>query len=175
VATAPQPKNVRIKVPISSPAKLFKLFKTCSYVPNQNYKNQWRKRIERFQIRQSTIDSFKFLGNRLDQLLLSRNKALEAEFSIDGDGGEGSGIESLKHGDPFSIPQTPLMVVDPISDFVWEVGYCCQHVDASSSLSKIGDEDINPDFFHLDSPTPSLPHKGGRGNNGNELFMERYR
>ena len=60
-------------------------------------------------------------------------------------------MKFLEHVDPLSIPQTPLMVIDPILDLFWKVGYCCQHVDAGSSLSKIGHKDINPNFFHLDS------------------------
>ncbi len=97
----------------------------------------------------STIGSLQFLKNRFNQVFLGWDLALKANFSIDGDGGKGSGSKCFKHIDSLSIPQTPLMVIDPIFYLFWKVGYCCQHVDAGSSLRKIGDEYIHSNFFHL--------------------------
>src|SRR4030067_3226065 len=67
---------------------------------------------------------FQFLSNRLDQIFLSGNETFKLKFTIDSDGRKGPRTKFLEHGDSLSIPQTPLMVIDSISDLFWEVGYC---------------------------------------------------
>jgi hypothetical protein len=53
------------------------------------------------------------------------------------------------------------MVIDLVSDFFRKICHGCHHVDAGSSLGKIGYKDVNADFFHSAPPPSPSPTKGG--------------